>query len=286
MYWVRLLEAPEQTAGGIFLPEEARTQPLDAEVLAAGDGELLHSGARYPMQAQTGDRCVFEKCDFIPLEGQEGFIADSRLVAVIPGPEQDCVLPAGDYVFILPERKESIHESEGGVLVAAHSLAGQDATAKRRGDELHAEFVKLESTQAWKDAPTEYYRHRICWDFLDHLSAWEREALGAAIKRGGRASHWKAYIPRTLGEPVRTGEVHALGPGRVNREGFRDRGDEAALYRSPASAQVWMGLMPGDRIHLDREYHAVSICDGSRNLLAVKARFLAAVTVEDDDACA
>ncbi len=270
LYFVKLLDAPEQTAGGIFLPEEARTQPLDGEVVAAGPGETLPSGARYPMQAKVGDRVVFERCDFVPLEGHEGFIADSRLVAVIPGPEQDCVLPAGDYVFLLPERKEAIRETEGGVLVAAHSLAGQDATAKRRGDELHAEFVKLEQTQAWREAPSEYYRHRICWDYLDGLTPWEREALGEAIRRGGKASHWRAYVPGVVSEPVRSGTVADVGPGVVQPDGSR----------GPRQRIIDLHQCFDDRVYLDREYHGVSVCDGTHNLLAVKARFLAAVETD------
>lgn len=276
LYLVRLLEAPDSTDTGIFLPETAREPIFDALVLAAGPGHWLPNGERAPLQARVGDRVVFQRPDFVPLEpgGDTGFVADSRLVALIPGPEHTEVRPAGDWVFLVPERSGRLAASEGGVLVAHYSLAGQDATALRRGDELHAEFVALEKTEAWRDAPTEFDRHKICHDYLEALSPWELEALGEAIERRGAASKWKAYVPLCKPPEVKAGTLHSWGPGRLLPSGKRGLG-VAALQPG-----VDLGILVNEpRVHLDRQYRGVNLSDGQRNLLAVPAGSIAAVEV-------
>lgn len=56
---VRRLEAEEQTAGGIVLPNSARDKPREGRVLSVGDGRLLPDGTRVPHQVQEGDRVLF-----------------------------------------------------------------------------------------------------------------------------------------------------------------------------------------------------------------------------------
>lgn len=282
-YYVRLLEPERETAGGIALPETAVEPVHDALVLAVGPGDLLVNGERSPMQAQVGDRVICEPLDFYDLGDGTGFVADSRLVARIPGPEHDCVLAANDYVLLEPERKGRVELSAGGVAVAHYAIAGQDARSKRRGDELHDEFVKLEETERWKLAPSEYERHRICWDFLHGLAVWEREALGEAIKRNGRASQWRNMIPWRRCPEVRCGTVVDVGAGTVMKDGWRDP-LPLTWNASQFSSDAFAGhLIPsrnggvGARVHLDREYRAVSVFDGARELLAVRACYLAAV---------
>ncbi len=56
---VRRLEAEEQTAGGIVLPDSAHDKPKEGRVLSVGDGRLLPDGTRIPHQVKEGDRVLF-----------------------------------------------------------------------------------------------------------------------------------------------------------------------------------------------------------------------------------
>lgn len=56
---VRRLEAEDKTAGGIFLPEQAKEKPRQVKVEAVGDGKLLDDGKRAPFQVKPGDRVLF-----------------------------------------------------------------------------------------------------------------------------------------------------------------------------------------------------------------------------------
>ena len=57
---IKRLEAEQQTAGGIVLPDSARQKPQQGRVLSVGDGRLLADGSRAKPQVQEGDRVVFD----------------------------------------------------------------------------------------------------------------------------------------------------------------------------------------------------------------------------------
>lgn len=52
-------EAEETTAGGILLPDAARDKPSRGVVISVGDGKLLDSGERAPLQVKVGDEVLF-----------------------------------------------------------------------------------------------------------------------------------------------------------------------------------------------------------------------------------
>ncbi len=56
---VKRLEAEQQTAGGIVLPDTAREKPQQGRVLSVGDGRLLADGTRARHQVSEGDRVLF-----------------------------------------------------------------------------------------------------------------------------------------------------------------------------------------------------------------------------------
>ncbi len=56
---VKRLDADEQTAGGIYLPDNAREKPQQGRVLSVGPGRVLPDGQRGGMQVRDGDRVVF-----------------------------------------------------------------------------------------------------------------------------------------------------------------------------------------------------------------------------------
>lgn len=53
--------AEEKTAGGIFLPENAKEKPQRGTVVAAGPGKMLDSGNRGKMSVRVGDEVLFAK---------------------------------------------------------------------------------------------------------------------------------------------------------------------------------------------------------------------------------
>jgi chaperonin GroES len=56
---VRRFESEEKTAGGIVLPDNAKSKPHRGKVLAVGPGKLLKDGKRRSMQVKEGDTIVF-----------------------------------------------------------------------------------------------------------------------------------------------------------------------------------------------------------------------------------
>ena len=55
------LDAESKTAGGIFLPENAKEKPQQAEVIAVGPGKLLDSGERATPDVKKGDIILLGK---------------------------------------------------------------------------------------------------------------------------------------------------------------------------------------------------------------------------------
>ncbi len=49
----------DRTAGGIVLPDSAKDKPARGQVVSVGQGRLLNSGERSPLQVKVGDRVVF-----------------------------------------------------------------------------------------------------------------------------------------------------------------------------------------------------------------------------------
>lgn len=52
-------EAEERTAGGIVLPDTAKSRPSRGTVIAVGEGRLLDDGTRHPLQVKPGERVLF-----------------------------------------------------------------------------------------------------------------------------------------------------------------------------------------------------------------------------------
>ena len=73
---VKRLEAEDKTAGGLFLPENAKEKPQQALVIAVGIGRLNKNGDVRPLTVKEGDRILFGKYagDEIKLEGVEHII--------------------------------------------------------------------------------------------------------------------------------------------------------------------------------------------------------------------
>ena len=83
---VRRLEAETTTKGGIVIPDSATEKPIQGEVVAVGDGTLLESGERRPLDLRVGDRVLFGKYagTEVKLDGEELVVMrETDIMAVI-----------------------------------------------------------------------------------------------------------------------------------------------------------------------------------------------------------
>ena len=58
---VRRVEAEEKTAGGILIPDSAKEQPAEGEIVAVGTGIRAEDGKITPLDVKVGDRVLFGK---------------------------------------------------------------------------------------------------------------------------------------------------------------------------------------------------------------------------------
>ncbi len=65
---VSRIEADERTAGGLYIPDQAKEKPTQAVVLAAGPGRILDNGQRAPMSVKAGDKVLFGKYNGTEIE--------------------------------------------------------------------------------------------------------------------------------------------------------------------------------------------------------------------------
>ena len=58
---VRRIEEKETMKGGIIIPDTAKEKPQEGEVIAVGNGRVLDSGTKVPMDVKAGDKVLFGK---------------------------------------------------------------------------------------------------------------------------------------------------------------------------------------------------------------------------------
>ena len=73
---VTRLDDVEQKVGGIIIPDTAKEKPQQAQVEAVGNGTLLETGERVPLEVKAGDRILFGKFSGseIKIDGKEYLI--------------------------------------------------------------------------------------------------------------------------------------------------------------------------------------------------------------------
>jgi len=83
---VKRLEAEDVTAGGIVLPDSAKEKPKRGTVLSVGEGRLLDTGERKPLQIQEGEQVLFSSYagTEVKVDGEDMIIMDeSDILAVL-----------------------------------------------------------------------------------------------------------------------------------------------------------------------------------------------------------
>jgi len=58
---VKRTDEGEQVRGGIIIPDTAKEKPMEAEVMAVGDGKMSDEGKTTPLQVKVGDRILVGK---------------------------------------------------------------------------------------------------------------------------------------------------------------------------------------------------------------------------------
>jgi len=83
---VRRIEEKESVKGGIIIPDTAKEKPQEGEVMAVGNGKVLESGTKVPMDVKAGDKVLFGKYSGtdIKIDGKEFLILrEDEVLAVI-----------------------------------------------------------------------------------------------------------------------------------------------------------------------------------------------------------
>jgi chaperonin GroES len=59
--FVKVSQAEEKTAGGIYLPDNAKEKPQMGEVVNVGEGKINDKGERTPVDVKVGDKVLYSK---------------------------------------------------------------------------------------------------------------------------------------------------------------------------------------------------------------------------------
>ena len=82
---VKLVEAEEKTASGLYLPDSAKKKPTEGEVIAVGTGRILDNGERNALTVKVGDRVLFSKYggNEVTVDGKDFTILDEDQIYAI-----------------------------------------------------------------------------------------------------------------------------------------------------------------------------------------------------------
>jgi chaperonin GroES len=79
------VEEEQKTAGGIIIPDTAKTKPQEGRVVSVGSGKRADDGKRIPLDVKAGDRVLFAKYagTDIKINGVEHiFMKESDILAI------------------------------------------------------------------------------------------------------------------------------------------------------------------------------------------------------------
>jgi chaperonin GroES len=83
---VKRLEEQTNTAGGLYIPDSAKEKPLEALVVAVGNGKVQEDGSLRKLEVKAGDKILFSKYSGsdIKIDGTEHLILrEDDVLAVI-----------------------------------------------------------------------------------------------------------------------------------------------------------------------------------------------------------
>jgi len=73
---VRRAKEEEKTKGGLYIPDTAKEKPIEATVIAVGNGKVLEDGTVRKLDVKAGDRVLFGKYSGteVKIDGEEHLI--------------------------------------------------------------------------------------------------------------------------------------------------------------------------------------------------------------------
>jgi chaperonin GroES len=76
----------DKTTGGLFIPDTAKEKPMEALVVAVGNGKVLDDGSLRKLEVKVGDKVLFAKYsgNEIKIDGRDHLILrEDDVLAVI-----------------------------------------------------------------------------------------------------------------------------------------------------------------------------------------------------------
>lgn len=82
---VKLIEAEDKTASGLYLPDSAKKKPTEGEIIAIGTGRVLDNGQRNSLNVKVGDKVLFSKYggNEVTVDGTDYTILDEDQIYAI-----------------------------------------------------------------------------------------------------------------------------------------------------------------------------------------------------------
>lgn len=82
---IKPLEAESKTAGGIYLPDNAKEKPTTGTIMAIGSGNVTPKGDVEKMFVKIGDKVMYEKWggNEVRVGNEEWTIVDQRKILAI-----------------------------------------------------------------------------------------------------------------------------------------------------------------------------------------------------------
>ncbi len=82
---VKILQSDEKTKGGIILPDTAKEEKAEGQVVAVGVGKKLDTGKVQPLEVKKGDRVIFGKYagDEVTVDGEKHKILKEEEILAI-----------------------------------------------------------------------------------------------------------------------------------------------------------------------------------------------------------
>jgi len=85
---VKRMEEETTSPGGIVIPDTATEKPIRGEIVAVGNGKILDSGEKRPLDLKAGDKVLFGKYSGteVKVDGEELLVMrEDDVMAVIEG---------------------------------------------------------------------------------------------------------------------------------------------------------------------------------------------------------
>ena len=82
----RAEQEEQKSTGGIIIPDTAKEKPVEAEVVAVGEGAVNDKGEKTPLTVKAGDKVLFGKYSGtdVKYNGQEYLIVrESEILAIL-----------------------------------------------------------------------------------------------------------------------------------------------------------------------------------------------------------